>query len=266
MVSARNSHRSLWVTAVALLVFVALLVTVLFDTGPVLFDGLVLRALEVWRTPARTDFIRALTGMGNKEFMIPGSTLVVLVVAWRSRRAAVFLAAAYIGSALLNEGMKMLIDRPRPSIVLRVYEPRGLSFPSGHSQGTMAFALGLVLVFWSLRLEWRRQVLAIFALPLVVGWTRTYLGVHYPTDVLAGWCLGTVWVMLCFTWFRHDHLPPFAKAPEEIPEIREEVREPEGTPILGERDDAAEVRESDGSTAAGPSADSAAGELAPPPR
>ena len=218
-------HRSHLSAAVALLVFVALLVTVLFEQGPVLFDSIVLQGLEAWRTPARTDFIRGLTGLGNKEFMIPASVVVVLVVAWRSRRAAVSLAASYIGSALLNEGLKIAVDRPRPSIVLRVYEPRGLSFPSGHSQGTMAFALGLVLVFWSLRFEWRGRMLAILALPLVVGWTRTYLGVHYPSDVLAGWCLATVWVTACYTWFRHDHLPPFAKAPEEVPELREEVRE-----------------------------------------
>ena len=213
------------------MVFIALMVLVLLEQGPVLFDGAVLEALESWRTPDRTAFVRGLTGLGGSTFMIPASVLVIALVFWRSRRAGAFLGLAIGGSALLNEGMKLLIDRPRPSMVLMVYQPRGLSFPSGHSQASMAFALGLLLVFWSLRMEWRNRVVAFLGLPLVVGWTRTYLGVHYPSDVLAGWCLATVWVMLCYAWFRNDHIGPFRRPPGRLPEIRESVRSSAMEPV-----------------------------------
>jgi len=202
--------RSYVALAGASVLFVALLVTVLVEPGPTTIDAGILLALEGWRSASMSLFVGRLTDLGGRHLMIPMSTVLVVGVFWRWRRAGFFLAIALLGSALLNEGMKVLVDRPRPTLVLLVEHARGLSFPSGHSQSTMAFALACFLLVFSARPRWRRWAGLLFILPLVVGWTRTYLGVHYPTDVLAGWCLAAVWVLGCWTWFRHDEWRPFA--------------------------------------------------------
>ncbi len=188
--------------------FLGLLVTILLDRGPTDIDATVLLALESWRSPTMTWVVGHLTDLGGHHFMIPMCTVVVFGIFWRWRRAGLFLAASLGGSALLNEGVKVLVGRARPTVVAMVEHPRGLSFPSGHSQSTMAFAAACFLLIWLGRPRWRRWGAVFFVLPLLVGWTRTYLGVHYPTDVLAGWCLAAAWVIVCWTWLRGDW-PPF---------------------------------------------------------
>ena len=172
------------------------------NDGPVLFDAAWLGAMESIRTPTLNQTIRIITDIGGAPLMVPLS-IALFVLAWkrRSRRTAAFIAAALAGSALLNEGLKNLFSRPRPTVVERVYEPYGLSFPSGHSQASMAFACTVALVAWRLKVERRKWILGVFALPLIVGWTRTYLGVHYPTDVIGGWALGALWVIALDAWY-----------------------------------------------------------------
>ena len=190
-----------WIV-LSMVVFLMSVVAVWGDPGPVMLDQPVLQAFDAWRTEAKTKWVLALTGLGGGTFQIPASVLVALAVFWRSRRSGVFLAIAWGGSVALNEGLKILIARARPTLVGMVYQPRGLSFPSGHSQSSMAFALGLALVYWRLGGGRRRRVVVgLMALPLVVGLSRAYLGVHYPSDVVAGWSLGAFWVLLVDAWY-----------------------------------------------------------------
>ncbi len=170
--------------------------------GPILFDTPWLRSMEALRSSGLTQAIRIITDVGGAPLMVPAS-IALFVLAWRrrSRRTAAFIAAALAGSALINEGFKNLFGRPRPTVVERVYEPYGLSFPSGHSQASMAFACTVVFVVWRMKLKHRNLAFAIFLLPLIVGWTRTYLGVHYPTDVIGGWALGAFWIVLLDAWY-----------------------------------------------------------------
>jgi membrane-associated phospholipid phosphatase len=214
----RRIHPTYRVFVGALLLFAGLLTVVLLDRGPTGVDAVVLQALEDWRSPTLTEVVGHLTDLGGHHFMVPFCTVLVLVVTWRARRAGVFLGASLLGSALLNEGVKALVARPRPRIVEMLEHPRGLSFPSGHSQSTAALAAASVLLLWAVRPEWRGRALTFLALPLTVGWTRGYLGVHYPTDVIAGWSLATVWVIACWTWYRNRELGPFAEAGDEARE------------------------------------------------
>lgn len=202
---------------VSLVVFVTSVIAVWAEPGPVLLDQPVLEVLDAWRTEAKTKWVLALTGLGGGNFQIPACILVTLAVFWRSRRSGVFLAVAWAGSVGLNEGIKVLIARARPSLVGMVYTPRGLSFPSGHSQSTMAFALGLALVYWRLGGGRRRRVVVgLMALPLIVGLSRAYLGVHYPSDIVAGWSLGAFWVLLVDAWYeRVDVRGDIAVTPRE---------------------------------------------------
>lgn len=226
----------------SLALFVVLLTLIVIDPGPTVVDGVLLQALEAWRSPPMTGFVKHLTDLGGHHFMIPLGTVLVIGTFVRWRRAGFFLFVALIGSALLNEGMKMVVNRARPTIVAMVERARGLSFPSGHSQSTMALAVACFLLVWVARPRWRGRALLLFLLPLSVGWTRTYLGVHYPTDVLAGWSLGAIWVIACWAWFRREALGPFAVVPEAVDppaELRGSARSSETEPVGSDSDVAA---------------------------
>ncbi len=146
-------------------------------------------------------------------------------------RAAAFLATAVLGGVLISFSLKELIDRPRPSLVphgTRVYSQ---SFPSGHaSMSAIAFLTIGALVTRShtakalntatqvarstshLRAtKWYIMGIAVL-LTLLVGTSRVYLGVHWPSDVLAGWILGAAWAAVCWLLFRKWQHSPAAIA------------------------------------------------------
>jgi undecaprenyl-diphosphatase len=143
---------------------------------------------------------RDLTGLGS--FAVLG--LVVIVVAAflllvRQYRAAIFVTLAVISGTILSTVSKIFFDRPRPpDAVLRVFTS---SFPSGHAtvSAVTYLTLGALLAYLS---KDRRQgafcLGVAIAITLIVGVSRVYLGVHYPTDVLAGWSLGAAWALLCW--------------------------------------------------------------------
>jgi undecaprenyl-diphosphatase len=115
--------------------------------------------------------------------------------------AFVLVLGASMGGEVLNMALKQAFGRERPSVVPHLTEVRTLSFPSGHAMlsAIIYLTLGALLV----RLEDKRRVkayilLVAVLLTVMVGLTRVYLGVHYPTDVLAGWVAGMVWAIVCW--------------------------------------------------------------------
>jgi undecaprenyl-diphosphatase len=117
------------------------------------------------------------------------------------RGAALWVLASVAGGAVLSSLLKLGIDRPRPDLVARLVEVNTASFPSGHA--TLAAVTYLTLGALLSRVEARRAakiyVLTIsVTLTFLIGVSRIYLGVHWPTDVLAGWCVGLAWAMLCW--------------------------------------------------------------------
>lgn len=116
----------------------------------------------------------------------------VLRRAWRQAVAAF---ASVIGALLLNTLLKRLVDRPRPTLWPALVVEANSGFPSGHAMTSCAFAALLVLLLW----QTRRRVAALgvaIAWVALVALARLILGVHYPTDILAGWCLALPWVAL----------------------------------------------------------------------
>ena len=127
-------------------------------------------------------------------------TLVFAVgLALRGRgREAVLLALAVTGTALSNAFLKLLFARPRPAIVPPLVEAEGWSFPSGHA--ALSAALGLTAAEFlrptASRASGHLLHLTAFAFLLLVGTSRIVLAVHYPSDVAAGWLLGTLWATM----------------------------------------------------------------------
>jgi undecaprenyl-diphosphatase len=115
------------------------------------------------------------------------------------RRLAMLILAAAGGGFLLNHGLKLLFDRPRPQLP-HVVGIASRSFPSGHAMVSAAVYLSIAALLATR--EQRRLLQAYIVgvgvlLTVLVGMSRVYLGYHYPTDVLAGWLAGLVWAVLC---------------------------------------------------------------------
>lgn len=178
--------------AAALAVFVVLLVCVLTEHAAG-FDDPVREFFYGLRTPGLTGIAVAITMLADKRVIIC-ICILLLIIPQTRLRFGVPLSAGALGVILTNTLIKHLVQRSRPDVLHLVTE-HGHSFPSGHSI-TSVFFYGLAI--W---LVWRhvndpaaRRILTIFlAIPvLLIGPTRIYLGVHYPTDVLAAWCLAIV--------------------------------------------------------------------------
>ena len=128
--------------------------------------------------------------LGYRGGVIPADILLIIVLIVRHRRRdTVFAAIAIGGSVLLNVIAKHHYGRARPSLWESLAPETTFSFPSGHAMGSMTLAAVLVLLAWNTRWRWTVAVVSA-AFVLAVGWSRLYLGVHYPSDVLAATGLG----------------------------------------------------------------------------
>ena len=118
----------------------------------------------------------------------------------RRRAYALLVLACAVGTLVCMELLKSLYERPRPTSVTQIDPPGGLSFPSGHSMIATALYLTLAVLIARALPERRLRIFVIATgagIAVLVGFTRLYLGVHYPTDVLGGWIVGLTWALSC---------------------------------------------------------------------
>lgn len=152
--------------------------------------------------PWLEEFARDVTALGSMGFLgfitaaIAGYLLLI-----GERMLALLMAVAVAGGMLVSTLLKLGYNRPRPEIyhAARVFTA---SFPSGHA--TLSAITFLTLAVLLARVHEERRVKAYFIalailLTIAVGVSRVYLGVHYASDVLAGWCIGGAWAMICWT-------------------------------------------------------------------
>lgn len=154
------------------------------------------------------EAMRDLTALGSAAVLM-AMTLLVLgyLVLCRRHRLALLIVAATAGGAGLNMLLKHAFARERPEAVLHLVEVHSPSFPSGHSMAASIFYLtvGALLARTARRRREKAYIMGCAVLLTVaVGFSRVYLGVHYPTDVLAGWSAGAAWALVC--WLGADWL------------------------------------------------------------
>jgi undecaprenyl-diphosphatase len=156
------------------------------------------REVAANRTEALTTLARAVTWAGSGYVLVPLAAICCGVLVRAGRRVeALTLALGLGGAMLLGYLVKLLVSRPRPPVE-HLQAVRGSSFPSGHATQASAFWLSLVLALAAAGAPRRAINLAgALALTLVVAvaWSRVYLGVHYPSDVVAGLLLGSAWAL-----------------------------------------------------------------------
>ncbi|HWE37995.1 MAG TPA: phosphatase PAP2 family protein [Isosphaeraceae bacterium] len=173
------------------------------------FDVWIVRSL---RTPADAavpigprwlaEDVRDLSALGSRSVLLLVTASVVLYL-WlvRTYHAMWLVLGSAVGGQLLGSALKVLFSRPRPDVVPHLSTASFSSFPSGHSMSAAAvyLTLGLLLARLTDRPSLRAFYLGLAAfVTVLVGLTRLYLGVHYPTDVLAGWAAGSAWATACW--------------------------------------------------------------------
>ena len=173
------------------------------------FDERLLRSLRKAEAPAEPLGPRWLklaafdiTALGGPTVL--GLTVVAVVgylVLHGLFRNALFVLIASGGGWILNDLLKLLFARPRPAVVPHLREVSTLSFPSGHAltSAVVFLTLGTLLMRVATKplAKWYCIAVAMGATALV-GMSRVYLGVHYPTDVVAGWLIGLSWALICW--------------------------------------------------------------------
>lgn len=174
------------------LVAIGCLIGWLLTTLPAGWELHVLRRVAQIRTPTLTDVADAATTIGSVIVLVPVAALAGLILLVRNDITALITLAVDVAGVLTWVNLiKVIVDRHRPTVthLTIVHSP---SFPSAHAaQATILVALALVLPWRRIRVA--ALVLAI-ALAALIGLSRIYLGVHYPSDVLAGWLLGAAWL------------------------------------------------------------------------
>jgi undecaprenyl-diphosphatase len=146
------------------------------------------------------DAVRDVTALGSAPVLVIAVLAVVgFLTLARSYRLALFTLAASIGGLALSSVLKYLIDRPRPELAAADAFTFTSSFPSGHSMMSAVIYLTLAALIARLMEKRRLKLYALgtaIALTCLVGASRVYLGVHWPSDVLAGWSAGAAWALL----------------------------------------------------------------------
>jgi undecaprenyl-diphosphatase len=208
----RALRQPLFLSAVA--VFAALwgfaeLAEAVNEQGTQKFDEAILSAL---REPGHPDqligpkwveqSLRDITALGGETVL----TLITIVVCFYLTLSgrhdlSLFTCLAVVGGSIVTFALKDFFDRPRPELVPHILvEVSSWSFPSGHAMGSAIVYLTLGAMLTESAPNWRLKAYVMgvaVALTLLIGSTRVFLGVHYPTDVLAGWALGFAWAYGC---------------------------------------------------------------------
>lgn len=185
-----------FVVLVSLAGFVAKQVT---DGDTLTKDEQILRSIYAHSNSVLDTVVLGITYTGNLLTV----AIITAVLGWflykTGMRRSVVQALFTVGGAMvLNASLKLIFQRDRPELWQLLTHESTYSFPSGHALVTASLAMLLILLFW--KTKYRYGIVAAATLYTVsVGISRLYLGVHYPTDVLAGWLTGAAWAIIVAT-------------------------------------------------------------------
>ena len=213
---AMTQRRPTWYLDLYFIVGVAVLALAIWVFHTLVEDVLERDPLVRWDAAVASWVHSHTTGSGVRFFTVVthlGSATAVWVIAavgvpvLRRRRVLMTAwAAAFVGAALLEKVLKQAIQRARPPADISHVESESYSFPSGHAiKGLVCYAMLAYVLGRVADLEGPRRIavyVAAAALIAAIGWSRVYLGAHYPSDVVAGFVVGIAWVAICLVGVR----------------------------------------------------------------
>ncbi|HEY9602428.1 MAG TPA: phosphatase PAP2 family protein [Allocoleopsis sp.] len=178
-----------------LLVFEQLAVIVWRNEGGFPWDKSILLSIHATATPQLDRIAVTVTKLGGFKGLFLVAIVISLVLLYRRQwRSLTYWLIALSGSRLLETQAKEFLHRVRPTLWESLSPKLSYSFPSGHAVASMTLVAALVILTWGTR--WCGLILALgSAFVVAIAWTRLYLGVHFPSDILAGWMAALAWAI-----------------------------------------------------------------------
>lgn len=189
-------------------------------------DVPILQFIHHYASPSLEPLMVLTTRLGSALFMLPFAAVVAFILYRKRRDDTLFFTAAVGGVCVINLLAKLFFHRARPTLWLSPVPELDYGFPSGHAMLTMGVVFPLILLAWSTR--WRCPSLVGGTLfVLAVGFSRLYLGVHFPSDVMAAWAASLAWVSSAYL-FLSPNQPSFRLVQSLIKTVRPAVQEEKG--------------------------------------
>jgi membrane-associated phospholipid phosphatase len=170
-----------------------------FEDKNLAFDERVFQAIAPWVTQTRTNILLVITFLGSQNFLLPANILLILyyLLVRDNRRTAFQITTVSVTSVVAMFTIKFILQRQRPLLPL-IAKVHGYSFPSGHTFTSVTF-YGIIayIAYRNIKNVYLRWFVIIFLIifVLLIGFSRIYLRLHYASDVIAGLCLGTIWLV-----------------------------------------------------------------------
>jgi membrane-associated phospholipid phosphatase len=172
------------------------------------FDTSFLLWLHQFANPSLDNLMLFITNIGNPKTVVIVAGLTVGILWWRRYQieAKIFVLTC-LGGFILNTGLKLFFSKPRPQLWKLLISEKSFSFPSGHALGSMVL-YGFIAYILATHYPKFSQIVYVLAVILIaaIGISRLYLGVHWPTDVIAGYGVGFLWLMICITMLKLQRL------------------------------------------------------------
>jgi undecaprenyl-diphosphatase len=161
-----------------------------------------MQAISVYRTEHLNQIAQALSILGGMPFVLFLCILWSISLLWYKKHIDIILIwTGILGGILLAWLLKFLIARPRPTEISHLVHSFGDSFPSAHS--VYAGCLMLLLIYITQQHRWHKIIVCCaLTWMLMMGISRVYLGVHYPSDVFAGWSISVIWITLLYQIYK----------------------------------------------------------------
>jgi undecaprenyl-diphosphatase len=197
------------------------IVATVVEQATLSFDTDILLWIRQWHTPLLDRLMVGISILGSASILLSVSLILILLL-WRyqhrSERLALMIAS--VGAVGLNYGLKYLFARARPELWQRIVEVNFYSFPSGHAMVSAVVYGMLAYLLTKLFPGWRGAIATgSVALVVAIGFSRLYLGVHWFTDVVAGYVIGSGWLLTCILGLRtwQQRHPSFPDLPQTEP-------------------------------------------------
>jgi undecaprenyl-diphosphatase len=205
-----------------LLVFEQLAAVIWRNEGGFGWDKSILLAIHSTVKPQLDHVAITLTKLGGFKGVFSVATGISLVLLYGRRwRSLAYLLTTLVGSRLINSTAKELLHRVRPNLWDSLSPELDYAFPSGHAMASMTFIAALVILTWGSRWYWLILVVGSFFV-VAIAWTRLYLGVHFPSDILAGWMVAIAWAIGVSVVLKPHLFKPSSLSEEKLTEEEKE--------------------------------------------